>query len=285
MDITIKEPNLNEINSSKIIKTIGYKCQNLKGQWSGYFVKSNQKYFRITPDGKIQNIVGCYELNSIYGIRLILKSTNLNEIIQKSKIYQDENNLDIIELGRWPSEETIDYSQIQNLKTTSLSYPLEPKENESIPEFVQNENEYYALINNKFYKTVPLKWYLDKENNLLLQKNAIYSHQQSEENNLPKHWWIYSDTLRENMIFSAIKTVLIKQLTLVKEDEPLESLEKQKEKTLEEIKQKKEFLQRLRYLISENEKLNIQKENLDSEISKIIKNNKTLVKKLEVKGK
>ena len=86
------------------------------------------------------------------------------------------------------------------------------------------------------------------------------------------------------MIFSAIKTVLIKQLTLVKE-EPLESLEKQKEKTLEEIKQKKEFLQRLRYLISENEKLNIQKENLDSEISKIIKNNKTLVKKLEVKGK
>ena len=87
------------------------------------------------------------------------------------------------------------------------------------------------------------------------------------------------------MIFSAIKTVLIKQLTLVKEDEPLESLEKQKEKTLEEIKQKKEFLQRLRYLISENEKLNIQKENLDSEISKIIKNNKTLVKKLEVKGK
>lgn len=166
------------IGRGKLLENVGSQCSLFdydfypKEYWTGI-----AKVTQGDPDGVIFDEMGkTHEayLDDTHGVRPILKSPYLPEIITKAKCYRDEHNILIVELGKWPKSQAsyrVLIDKISELKFTGKAYPFVSEE---YAYEVVNDYGKWALYDQKLYGLKNIQWYYDEEYKLLLSKHILF---------------------------------------------------------------------------------------------------------------
>ena len=179
-DFLLTLPSPKYVRTSKLLKKIGLQCSEI----GGYKGKSKEYWLglaRVTqgdPDGvsidEHGEISDSY-LDDILGIRPVLKSPYLSEIINNAKCYRDKHNILVVELGKWPEAQAsygVLIDEISELKFTGNAYPFVSEEYGYEILYLNNK---WILYNQKIYSFENIEWYYDKNEDLLLCKNILFS--------------------------------------------------------------------------------------------------------------
>lgn len=164
---------------SKVLQKVGRGCEEV--YWtstSSYFSNGCHAYgLFVHSSGEL----GCNSVSFSYGVRPVLKSDNLEELIKdcKSKI---KNGVQIVEYGQFPNlyEETeIDHPYF--LRETGKKYSLPSQkmfiENfilESFPEYDYNGKKVIKNYYEKYFPVKPVRFYVDRENSMLISTDALF---------------------------------------------------------------------------------------------------------------
>ena len=231
------------------------------------------------------------------GIRPILKSDNLEELIKNCKS-EIKDDIQIIEYGHFPHLfEKMDINE-ECLKKTDKKYILPSQKNVQDKFYMTSyqEYDYYGqkLIqgNHEYYPIKPVKFAVDKENSRLISLGVLFDSPINVENKN------YNGNFETSELYQYLNNEFIKSLLMdvniaenespvvdLKEDENyLQTITSENNSLKDEIQKKKELLERLKELVKENETLRLQSRNIDSEIKKIISGmrNKCLTKKFTI---
>ena len=133
--------------------------------------------FRVTTTGKLIHA----NVNYVYGVRPVLKSDNLNELIKNCKS-EMKDGIQIVEYGQFPHlyEET----EINNpsfLMKTDKTYSLPPQDSYLDQFNILSCQEYYykaqkvIKLGDRYYPVKPVTWYIDCENNMLISTEVLFS--------------------------------------------------------------------------------------------------------------
>lgn len=167
-DFKISLPSTEYLKNSKLIKKIGIKCKDLNNDLTDYWISDNKSsVLNVNIFGNIM----AKNVDSNSGVRPLIKAKNMSNIIQNSNYYVNEQGILIIEFGSWYSSNTTQLNNPINLFFTGRSYPI--GETKMGLEF-ESDNKRYVLFNDKFRPVIPIKWYYDKEYNLLLSVNSLF---------------------------------------------------------------------------------------------------------------
>ena len=167
-DFKISLPSTEYLKNSKLIKKIGIKCKDLNNDLTDYWTSDNKSsVLNVNIFGNIM----AKNVDSNSGVRPLIKAKNMSNIIQNSNYYVNEQGILIIEFGSWYSSNTTQLNNPINLSFTGRSYPI--GETKMGLEF-ESDNKRYVLFNDKLRPVIPIKWYYDKEYNLLLSVNSLF---------------------------------------------------------------------------------------------------------------
>lgn len=163
---------------SKVLQKVGMSCGSQ--YWTStpaYRLWHNYRYFYVRSSGKIDNL----DVIAGYGVRPVLKSDNLDELIKDctSKI---ENGIQIIEYGQFPNlSEQFNIAKPTLLKKTGKEYSFPPQNFLSSQFNILTCFEYdyngQKVIENQgiYYPVKPFTWYIDRENNMLISTEVLFS--------------------------------------------------------------------------------------------------------------
>ena len=124
------------------------------------------------------------KVNEVYGIRPVLKTANLERLIKDLKISY-ENGVEVVEYGEYPNleeyinlEERISISD--SLKPTGKSYyyPDTYSHNSyKVDKYLEYQcyGKKYAHLKYGLYAVRPVKFYIDREQNMLIAKDILFS--------------------------------------------------------------------------------------------------------------
>lgn len=169
-DFKITLPEIEYLENSAIIKKLGLKCSDLNNDLTDYWTKEEK------PDSNAGLIVNAYgqigsrSSDCPSGVRPVIKSEKLKEIVQSAQT-ENKDGIKIIDFGQWYSPNTIQLDNPTDLKFTNRSYPIGEK-NMGL-EFESNKGR-YVLFGDKFHPVIPIKWYYDEEEDLLLSKHSLF---------------------------------------------------------------------------------------------------------------
>ena len=164
---------------SKVLQKVGGSLR--KWYWTrtpSSFVDWDNAYeFTVRSTGTLS--FGCVYFG--YGVRPVLKSDNLNELIKNCKS-EMKDGIQIVEYGQFPHlyEET----EINNpslLMKTDKTYSL-PLQNDYPDQFnILSCQKYYykdqkvIKLGDRYYPVKPVTWYIDCENNMLISTEVLFS--------------------------------------------------------------------------------------------------------------
>ena len=112
-----------------------------------------------------------------HGVRPVLKSDNLEELIKNLKITY-KNGVEVVEYGQYPNN--------ASLKPTGKKYyyyhyridigMFNLQELQEYLEYEYNGEKYVNNVNmgNVFFKVKPVKFYVDRENSMLISKDILF---------------------------------------------------------------------------------------------------------------
>ena len=150
---------------SKILEKVGIYCNSSYWTRSQLFTGVCGYYagFYVTAVGVLSGAGA----SNIIGIRPVLKSDNLEELIKNLKITY-ENGVEVVEYGQYPDLKV--HFNIPNnarLKPTGKKYYYNSGKGKfCLEEYLEYEfdGEKYVNIEDKYYKVKPVKFYVDREN-------------------------------------------------------------------------------------------------------------------------
>lgn len=242
-EVTI--PSKEYLDNSEIIKQIGLTSKSLDGKTTDYWTSSPSYSsadtfyeFRVTADGTY----GHSTISETYGVRPIIKAANLKEIIKNNPMHLYQKGLKMIVFGKWYSPEGISVSKVD--ETEGKIY--QPNSFELAPEIISGEKE-YAAVTDTLYPVVPIKWYYDEENNLLLSEKVLMFAKLNDSET-------YDGTFTSSNLYKSLNDYFLKSL--------LDNINKENFKD-----EKDELLKELNELIKENEKLKEANEKLKSALA------------------
>ena len=170
-EFDISLPELNYLKNSKLISQIGLKCKDFSQDSIGYWITNNHQEEKNALSVTLYGQIAKKSPNSPSGVRPIIKCKNMDNLIQNSKLKLTNNNIPIIEFGTWYSSKSCQLQNPTNLKFTGRSYPIgETKMGLE----VESDNKKYLFFNDKFRLVVPIEWYYDEENDLLLSVHSLF---------------------------------------------------------------------------------------------------------------
>ena len=167
---------------SKILEKVGRSC-NI-GYWTStsssslYVDNDSAREFIVSPSGELNS--WAYVFGGL-GVRPVLKSNNLDELI-KGLNSKTENGVQIVEYGEFPDLfEKIKITNTFYLRKTEKEYIIPSSKGllakfdiYQYPEYKYNEKK-YIKIDDSFYKVKPIKFYVDRENHMLISKKVLFS--------------------------------------------------------------------------------------------------------------
>ena len=176
---------------SKVLQKVGIGCN--QPYWTStptplYFdYWGNANEFSVDDSGALG--WDGVDIYYFYGVRPVLKADNLEELIKNCKI-DIKDGVQTVEYGEYPHlfEET-DIYNLSHLRETGKTYSLTPQVSytslydldEYPPLFIVDEYlEYYyndqkvIEIDYTYYPVKPVKFYVDRENNMLISTNVLF---------------------------------------------------------------------------------------------------------------
>ena len=152
---------------SKIFKKVGIDCN------SSYWTRTLTRLYHTLEF--YMTDTGALYYGYVYdgcGVRPILKSDNLEELIKNLKITY-ENGVEVVEYGQYPDLEVqFNIPNNASLKPTGKKYYYynSGKGKFYLEEYLEYEfdGEKYVNIEDKYYKVKPVKFYVDRENSMLI---------------------------------------------------------------------------------------------------------------------
>ena len=181
MNIEVTLLSNKDIKENEIIKKIGPACNynywtsaktRLLDYGAGYAV-------RVTTAG---NLNAWADFNWYQGVRPVIKTDNLYELIKNSQI-KIENDIETIEYGTYPNlEERINIFNEGSLFQTGKKFVL-PKKTASYPNYEYKliycdeyvyKNQRVIKFGELYYKVKPVEFYIDRKNNMLISKDVLF---------------------------------------------------------------------------------------------------------------
>lgn len=162
-------PSTEYLEKSKLISQIGTQCRDLNNDLTDYWTSDNRNNLALNVN--IFGQIASKNVDSDSGVRPLIKTKNLSDIIQNSNSYINKQGIPIVEFGSWYSSKTTQLNNPINLIFTGRSYPI--GETKMGLEFA-SEGQRYVLFNDKFRKVIPIKWYYDEEYKLLLSVSSLF---------------------------------------------------------------------------------------------------------------
>ena len=166
---------------SKVLQKVGRGCN----KW--YWTSTSSLFNSWNSAGEF--LVDSFEaldsvyVNYNYGVRPVLKSDNLDELINGLNS-KTENGVQIVEYGEFPDlSKEIEVSNPSYLRKTGKEYILPDQTILSkldkfniykYPEYKYNEKK-YIKIGDLFYEVKPIEFYVDRENHMLISKKVLFS--------------------------------------------------------------------------------------------------------------
>ena len=160
---------------SKILEKVGIYCNSSYWTRSQLFNGAYNCYagFYVTAVGVLDGA----GVSNIIGVRPVIKSDNLEKLIKNLKITY-ENGVEVVEYGQYPDLEVqLDIPNNASLKPTGKKYYYNYGEGKfCLEEYLEYEfdGEKYVNIEDKYYKVKPVKFYVDRENSMLISKNVLF---------------------------------------------------------------------------------------------------------------
>ena len=161
---------------SKILEKVGRGCNY--GYWTRtilrFYYLIGASEFYMTATGELSN----YPVYCCLSVRPVLKSDNLEELIKNLKITY-ENGVEVVEYGQYPDLEVqFNIPNNVNLKPTGKKYYYYKfgKGKFNLREYLEYEynGEKYVNREDKYYKVKPVKFYVDRENSMLISKDVLF---------------------------------------------------------------------------------------------------------------
>ena len=203
---------------SKVLQKVGIRCG--KRYWTStpsYFVNWHGAVeFRVTATGGIPHDV----VNNSYGVRPVLKSNNLEELIRNCKS-EVQNGIQIVEYGQFPC--MFEKAEINNsyvLKETGKKYSLPPQIYQdsfdilSFPEYDYNGQK-VIKVNGEYHPVKPFKFYIDRENNMLISTDVLFASPINLDNQN------YNGDFTTSQLYQYLNSEFIKELKPTEEIENL----------------------------------------------------------------
>ncbi len=159
---------------SKILEKVGRGCDY--DYWTStpslFYSWNISDEFRVTSSGELDFGNTCLR----YGVRPVLKSDNLEDLIRNLKITY-ENGVEVVEYGQYPDLEVqFNIPNNVNLKPTGKKYYLFYYFGYLYEDLEYEYNgEKYVNKEGKYYKVKPVKFYVDRENNMLISKDVLFN--------------------------------------------------------------------------------------------------------------
>lgn len=184
-NIEITLPSKEYLENSALIRKIGFIGKTLDCEdtdyWtstSSYTSYNNQSYqFRMSSDNSFCHTPASEEC----GVRPIIIASDLENIVKSSPFKAYNKGFKMIELGKWYRPNPL---KITDLKPTfafkNRYFKASPKE---IGLEIDTSDGLFAITADEIHKIVPIHWYYDEENNLLLSKNVLFNSPLTDENN------------------------------------------------------------------------------------------------------
>ena len=208
MSIKITLPSKEEVEGkSKVFEKVGAGCGH--NYWTSTLSRfaswHSASEFHVYPLGEFDS----WDVQRGLGVRPVMKSDNLNELIKGCKSYMD-NGIQVIEYGKFPHMlETVKIDDTSVLKETGREYIL-PKGNnftmalERLTEYDYNGQKVVYL--GKYHPIKPAEWYNDEENNMLISKAVLFESPINVDN--PN----YDGSFETSELYGYLNNEFIKQL-------------------------------------------------------------------------
>ena len=240
------------LSNSRVLQKVGKECNYpywTRTKSHPYCGQITNEIF--TPEGEFEINFPCH----YNGVRPVLK-------YDKSEDFKKRINISDISKLKWTKK----YYYLvkgwpQYYSFTILKYP----------EYKHYNGNKFIYINNYFYKIKPVKFYVDKENNMLISKNILFFAPINIRFNNKK----YNGDFKTSQLYKFLNNEFIRNL---KPNKDITTLLKENQKLKSEIEAKKETLEKLREVIQENKELINQSNILNSEIEKELKGRSKVLK-------
>ena len=263
------------LSNSRVLQKVGKECNYpywTRTKSHPYCGQITNEIF--TPEGEFEINFPCH----YNGVRPVLKYDKSEDFIKTSKTNY-ENGIEVVEYGQYPDfKKRINISDISKLKWTKKYYYLVKGWPQyysftilKYPEYKHYNGNKFIYINNYFYKIKPVKFYVDKENNMLISKNILFFAPINIRFNNKK----YNGDFKTSQLYKFLNNEFIRNL---KPNKDITTLLKENQKLKSEIEAKKETLEKLREAIQENKELINQSNILNSEIEKELKGRSKVLK-------
>ncbi len=248
---------------SKILQKVGRRCN--RPYWTNepsYFsIWSGFHGFFVTTSGHLV----ADSVNVDHGVRPVLKSDNLEELIKNlKKTYEDD--IEVVEFGQYPDlESEIDIPDNVSLKPTGKIYYYPARKGLNLDEFGFRDYPEYEYNDQKFikrngtyYPVKLVKFYVDRENTMLISKNILFN---SPINLYKKD---YNGHFETSQLYDFLNNEFIKTLMsdnindkdiVDMHEDTIQKLESEKQRLEASIQRKEELLKQIRILNLENEGL------------------------------
>ena len=211
---------------SEVLQKVGIGCG--KPYWTStpsVFSSWSDAYeFRVTATGELYLDAVYYS----YGVRPVLKSDNLKELIKNCKS-DIKNGMQVVEYGQFPC--MFEKAEINNsslLREMSKKYSLPPQRYQdsfdilSFPEYDYNGQK-VIKVDEEYHPVKPVQFYVDRKNNMLISTDVLFDSPINLDNQN------YNGDFKTSQLYQYLNSEFIKEL---KPAEEIENLFDEKE-TLE----------------------------------------------------
>ena len=205
---------------SEVLQKVGIGCGN--SYWTRTLSSFDNWYraheFYVGSSGVLDNF---YYASVIQGVRPVLKSDNLEEMIKGCKSKRKKGIL-IVEYGQYPHLlEKMKINNPSRLKETGKTYSLPPQKFYQDQSILFNCQEYYYFgrkvikFDEKYYPVKPVRFYVDRENNMLISTDVLFSSPINVDNKT------YNGNFRTSQLYQYLNSEFIKELNPTEEIENL----------------------------------------------------------------
>lgn len=230
-------PSKEYLKKSHMINKLGFVCKNLDDDYTDYwtsspsFISNGKTYgFRVTENGNFNYS----DIHTSYGVRPIIMAKNLKDIISNEPLHIFKKGFPMIEFGKWYKPTPICINDLKKADIHGIKYCFN---NNMVGLEIDYNSGLYAIAIDKIYSVVPINWYYDEENDLLLSEKTLFespltSNEVSDYND-------FESTNLYEMLNSEFLTSILKSASR-------DEIEKENEESL---------IEQITMLMEENEKL------------------------------
>lgn len=252
-DFTVTVPSKEYLTRARLISKLGFVCRNLDDECVDYwtsspsYINNDIAYgFRVDEDGEFNHS----DIHDSYWVRPILMADNLSDIVKAEPLHLYKKGFPMVEFGKWYKPKAISVGDLSSLNVRGMSYQFN---NHILGIETEVDSELYTLLSDKLYSVVPLNWYYDRENKLLLSEKALF------EAPLVSEEKSYYDKFESTSLYDSLNGAFLSSLL---EGANRDEAEKDSKAVL---------VRQIGELLKENERLREENQNLGLALEKIKK--------------